>query len=92
MTIDHIYTVTSIILTNESIEKQGLRTAYDSVRNALPEVAELINTYPEGNYSISGSSPRTCSPLKSKKYNELNGRQRANFNAIKKIYNEIVAA
>lgn len=51
----------------------------------------FVETYPSNEYSVGGYSAYNCKPLKAKSYKELNGTQRANFNAIKKMVAQFAA-
>lgn len=83
---NHLDIITSIILQNESINKGNSRTiAYGCIKDSFETIKNFVETFPSDEYAISGRSAYTCQYLKSKSFNELNGTQRANFNAIKKM-------
>lgn len=89
---NNIYTITSIILQNESINRNNSRTiAHGIIKRNLESVKNFVETYPSNEYAIGGMSAYNCKPLKAKSFNELNGTQRANFNAIKKMVAQFAA-
>lgn len=78
--------ITSIVLQNQSINRDDSRTiAYGCIKDSFETIKNFVDTFPSDGYAISGRSAYTCQYLKSKSFNELNGTQRANFNAIKKM-------
>ena len=84
-------TITSIVLDNRSINKDNSRyIALSSMKKCMDLVRNFIETYPSNEYAISGIGGRG-GWLKSKSFNELNSQQRANFNAIVKMYNDLAS-
>lgn len=92
MTTDSNFrTITSIVLDNRSINKDSSRyIALCSMKKCMDLVRNFVETYPSNEYAIGGIGGRG-GRLKAKSFNELNSQQRANFNAIVKMYNELAA-
>lgn len=87
-----LHTITSIVLQNESINRGTARTiAHGIIKRNLEAVKNFVETYPSNEYAIGGMSAYNCKPLKAKSYKELNGTQRGNFNAIKKMVAQFAA-
>lgn len=84
------YNITSIVLDNRSINKDDTRyIALCSMKKCMNLVRNFVETYPSNEYAITGFGRRYA--LHAKTFNELNSQQRANFNAIVEMYNELAS-
>lgn len=88
--INNIICVTSVILDNCSVKSNNIFSSLIiEMKKNIEIVREFVETYPSNTYAISGWTPRSCQMRAGKCYNNLNAQQRANFNSIVKIFNEL---
>lgn len=86
----NIDSITTVILDNCSVKSNSfLSSAVSEMKKNMETVKKFIETYPSNEYSISGYTPRTGQRRRGKTYLDLNAQQRANFNSIVKIYNNL---